>query len=246
MFSPRIRGMLVLAAGVACLLAAWGLVGLFAGRWHGGAPTTEAGSALPFLSTRESPEGKTGSGSDNARISAPSPVRPSASVPEEWFVYVTGAVVRPGVYALPSGSRAYAALERAGGFSGEANTEAVNLAAPLADGVHFHVPRKGEELRHGASSSPGGGVPSAGASAPSAPSRPGSVGTGGSAVKINLNTATEADLEKLPGVGPKTAAAIVADREARGPFSRIEDLQRVRGIGSKKFDALKDLVTVGP
>ncbi len=242
MFSPRIRGMLVLAAGVACLLAAWGLVGLFAGRWHGGAPTTEAGSALPFLSTRENPEEKTGSGSDNARISAPSPVRPSASVPEEWFVYVTGAVIRPGVYALPAGSRVYAALERAGGFSGEADTEAVNLAAPLADGVHFHVPRKGEEPRHDSS----GGVPSAGAFAPSVPPRPGSVGTGGSAVKINLNTATEADLEKLPGVGPKTAAAIVADREARGPFGRIEDLQRVRGIGSKKFEALKDFVTVGP
>jgi competence protein ComEA len=245
MFSPRIRGVLVLAAGVACLLAAWGLVGLFAGKWHGGAPTTEAGSALPFLSARESSEKKIGSGSDNAGIAAPSPVRPSQPVPEEWFVYVTGAVVRPGVYALPAGARAYVALERAGGFSGEADTEAVNLAAPLADGVHFHVPRKGEPPRGGTSDS-SGGDPSTGVSSSSAASRVAPAGTGGSTAKINLNTATEADLEKLPGVGPKTAAAIVADREARGPFGRIEDLQRVRGIGAKKFDALKDLVTVGP
>lgn len=247
MFSARVRGMLFLAAGVACLLAAWGLVGLFAGRWHGGAPTTEAGSALPLLSTRESAEKRTAAGEEGAAAvsgfsSSPSPT----PVPEEWFIYVTGAVARPGVYVLPSGARAYAALDRAGGFSGEADTEAVNLAAPLADGVHFHVPRKGEMSRNGAVDSISGSASSGKSVGPSVLSGANQAGQKGKNDKININTATAAELETLPGVGPKTAAAIVADRDARGSFGNVEELQRVRGIGPKKFEALRDLVTTGP
>jgi competence protein ComEA len=136
------------------------------------------------------------------------------AVPTSVTVHVVGAVARPGVYALPAGARCADAVAAAGGLLGPADQSAVNLARVVADGEQIVVPVVGE--------APAGGA----------------LGAGG------LNTATVADLDTLPGVGPATAAKIVADREENGPFRTPEDLMRVPGIGAKRFDVLKGLVSV--
>jgi competence protein ComEA len=148
-------------------------------------------------------------------------------------VHVVGAVHRPGVYALAEGSRVRDALAAAGGCVGDAMLEAVNLARILADGEQVRIPTA-EEVAAGAVASAAEGAPTGGAAPPGA--------AGG---KVNINTASATELDTLPGVGPSTAQKIVDDRTANGPFKRIEDLMRVSGIGEKKFEALKDYVSVG-
>ena len=153
----------------------------------------------------------------------------SATPTAEVVVHVVGAVMSPGVYSLAAGSRVSDAVTAAGGATGNAAEEGLNLARVLADGEQIRVLTK-DELEAGIQSD---GTPVA--------------GTGGATAsgKININRATAAELDSLPGVGPSTAQKILADREANGPFKSIEDLMRVSGIGEKKFDSLKDLVTVG-
>ena len=140
-------------------------------------------------------------------------------------VHVVGEVRHPGVYRLPGGSRAADAVAAAGGLLGPADQTAVNLARVVADGEQIAVPREGETGLVGAATAGSAGA-----------ARPG---------KIDLNTAGEAQLDTLPGVGPATAAKIVSDRTENGPFRTVDDLLRVPGIGPSKFDALKDLVTAG-
>ncbi len=162
-----------------------------------------------------------GSGAAPAATSAPT------TIAAEVLVHAAGAVTRPGVYALPSGSRVGDLLAAAGGPLVDADLDRLNLAAPVLDGSRVYVPAVGEEA-----------TPSV--EGPDVASGAGSAGNG----PVDLNTADEAALETLPGVGPATAAAIVAHREANGPFRSVEDLLDVRGIGDAKLDALRDLVTV--
>lgn len=162
--------------------------------------------------------------------------KPETVKEQEWVVYITGSVKKPGVYRIPLGSRIFQALEAAGGFANEADQEAVNLAAMLQDGAHIKFPAKGE------AGTRQGPVPTN----PTAPSS----GLGTSDLKastefINLNTAEKEDLEKLPGVGPKTAQLIIDYREKNGAYKRAEDLLLIKGIGPAKYDAVKKLVTVG-
>jgi competence protein ComEA len=147
------------------------------------------------------------------------------ALPTSVTVHVVGAVARPGVYTLATGARCADAVAAAGGLLGPADQSAVNLARVVADGEQIMVPVVGEAPSSGA---PGGG------------GGPGAASGG----KVDLNTATVADLDTLPGVGPATAAKIIADRDENGPFRSPEDLMRVPGIGAKRFDALKDLVSV--
>ena len=135
-------------------------------------------------------------------------------------VHAAGAVNRPGVYELRAGARVQDLLAAAGGGAPGAQLDRLNLAAPLVDGSQVYVPREGEAAPPGAS------------------------GSGAPAGPLDLNTATVAQLEELPGVGPATAQAIVAAREELGGFRSVEDLLDVRGIGPAKFEALRDLVTV--
>lgn len=174
------------------------------------------------------PAGKAGAG-DGTAGNAPEDTSP------EVVVHVVGAVLHPGVYTLPAGSRVVDAVDAAGGALGNAALGSLNLARILADGEQVYVftideAAAGAVAGPGAPSTPGG---SAAASSPSA---------GG---LVDLNTATAEELDALPGIGPSTAAKIVSDREANGPFATPEDLMRVSGIGAAKFDALKDLVTCG-
>ncbi len=117
-------------------------------------------------------------------------------------VYVTGAVARPGVYAASSGERIGDVVARAGGLTAQADPVAINLARRTRDEMHIHVPAKGET------------APAASSAAPSA-LRP-----------LNLNTATQRELEALPGIGEVTARRILAAREADGPFATVDDLRR--------------------
>ncbi|OUO19859.1 hypothetical protein B5F89_06750 [Collinsella sp. An307] len=142
-------------------------------------------------------------------------------------VDVSGAVATPSVVTLAEGSRVADAIDAAGGALPEADLAQLNRAARLTDGEKVHVPITGEQA--------------AGAAGTAADS----VETGAVTQQlININTATEAELDVLPGVGPSTAEAIVADREENGPFSTIEDLMRVSGIGEKKFEKLAGQICV--
>lgn len=145
-------------------------------------------------------------------------------------VHVVGAVMRPGVYSLAQGSRVADAVDMAGGALGNAALQSLNLARLLADGEQVCVPTT-DEVAAGVVSSPAATGPAGGGASADG--------------MIDINRASAAELDGLPGVGPSTAQKIVDDREANGPFAKPEDLMRVPGIGAKKFDALKDLVTCG-
>lgn len=148
-------------------------------------------------------------------------------------VHVDGAVAAPGVYELSDGARVNDAVAAAGGLLSEADTSTINLAAPVSDGAKVHIPTS-EELSSGtqetSDDSGTGGAPTGTASA--APSL------------VNINTATSEELQGLSGVGEATAAAIIEDRQANGPFSSPEDLMRVSGIGEKKFAKIKAHICV--
>jgi competence protein ComEA len=133
-------------------------------------------------------------------------------------VDVVGAVRRPGLYRLRQGTRIADAVAAAGGTTAKAQVAAVNLAAPLADGEQVVVPARGAA---------GASPPAAGAS-PSAP--------------LDLNSASADQLDGLPGIGPATAAKILAYRQAHGPFHSVAELDAVPGIGPARIAQLKGLV----
>jgi competence protein ComEA len=157
---------------------------------------------------------------------------PSAPV-ESVVVHVAGAVSSPGVYELAPAMRVADAVEAAGGPLPDGDLDALNLAATVLDGQRIYVPHVGEVDPATIPSGGGSDAGIAGATTPGAPSGP-----------VDLNTATAADLETLPGVGPATAAAIIDDRDRNGPFASVDDLDRVAGIGPAKLAALRDQVTV--
>jgi len=161
-------------------------------------------------------------------------------------VHVDGAVQKPGVYKLPPGSRVNDAIEQATALP-EADLSSLNLAAPLKDGQKLTVAAKADKAAPGQSVSPaagGGGQTAAGAN----PGVPTAKISTGSSVKsagiININTASESELDRLPGIGPTLASRIVQYRQTNGNFHSIEDLKNVPGIGDKKFADLQQLITV--
>jgi competence protein ComEA len=157
-------------------------------------------------------------------------VRIDASGGGAALVHVAGAVRHPGVYRLSAGARIQDAVRRAGGATGAADVDAVNLAAKVADGQQVIVPRRASAGPVGAA---GGGVGTAGGGA--------SAG-GATAGPVNLNTASAEQLETLDGVGPATAEKILDFRRQHGGFRTIEDLGQVPGIGPKRLAALRQKV----
>jgi competence protein ComEA len=139
-------------------------------------------------------------------------------------VYVSGAVKTPGVYTLAPRSLVDDAVKAAGGAGTDADLDRINLALEVHDQQQIHVPRQGET------------------SQPTTMN----VTAASSATRININTATLADLDKLPKIGPATAQRIIDYRTKNGPFKKIEDLRNVSGIGDVTFEGLKDLATVEP
>jgi competence protein ComEA len=150
----------------------------------------------------------------------------------ELVVAVAGAVLRPGIYHLPAGSRVADAIEAAGGYGASVDAAradaGLNLAAALKDGEKIRVPVRGEA----AASSPASDGPGISSSA---------VGGG----LVNLNAADAAALDALPGVGPATAAKIIAAREQQ-PFAAVDDLLARKVVGAATLEKLRPLVSVGP
>jgi competence protein ComEA len=206
--------------GLALLVAALGARYLFSS--HGAAPA--GGQAVAGLASY-APSG------------AASPTPYASPTPQELVVYVCGAVHRPGVYHLAAGARIADLLSAAGGAAAKAELQAVNLAAKLVDGQQVVVPVRGAT----AVAAAGG---STGASGTSGTTASGASGSAGAAAPVNLNTATAAELDALPGVGPATAQKIIDYRTANGGFKSVDDLKNVSGIGDAKFATLQPLVTV--
>lgn len=147
----------------------------------------------------------------------------SRAAERELTVHVAGAVGNPGLYRVGEGSRVADALQKAGGPAADALLDNLNLAAKLKDGEKIMVPR----------SVPGDGGVAGGAPANSGPGGP-----------VNINTAGRSELEELPGVGPSLADRIIRHREKNGQFSSVDELDEVEGIGPRKLEALRDLVTI--
>jgi competence protein ComEA len=162
---------------------------------------------------------------------SPAPVATTTTAPVA-FVHVAGAVARPGLYRLAGGARVADALEAAGGPRPRADLDRLNLAARVVDGQRVAVPRRGEPPPPGpAGDGPGpGGDPGDAGHPPAAP--------------VDLNTAGQAELETLPGVGPATARRILDERSRRGGFTSVRDLLGVPGIGERRFAELRDRVRV--
>ncbi len=148
---------------------------------------------------------------------------PPTTAASHVVVHVAGAVAVPGVYELAAGARVADGIAAAGGAGADAVLDAVNLAAPLLDGQQVYVPHAGEAT---------GPAPAAGPA------------TAASAAPIDLNAATEEELESLPGIGPVTAAAIVRHREEAGPYATVEALLDVPGIGPARLASLDGLIRV--
>jgi len=159
-------------------------------------------------------------------------ILPVTPTPRPLRVYVSGAVTAPGVYRLPPGAVAQDALNAAGGASLQADLSEINLAQPLADGDQIDIPTSAPAPKLAPASTADPGAPTA---LPSTQDR-----------KINLNTATAAELDTLPGIGPVIAQRIVDYRAQHGPFARPEDLMEVDGIGEAAFNRIKEAVVVGP
>jgi competence protein ComEA len=146
-------------------------------------------------------------------------------------VHVAGAVNHPGVVELRAGARVIDAVEAVGGALADGDLDRLNLAAKVADGQRVYVAKVGQ-------ADPGAVGDGSGATGAEA------AGGGTTGGKVNLNTATQAQLEELPGIGPTYAQAIIAERQRRGGFTSVNDLRSVRGIGDKRFAELAPLVSV--
>lgn len=138
------------------------------------------------------------------------------------MVDVQGAVNRPGVYQLAATARVYDAIKRAGGTTEAANLKGVNQAQKLHDQSQIYVPNQAEAV---------------------SPTDDNSA-TNGSSATVNLNSATETELQNISGIGPKKAAAIIDYRQSAGSFQKVEDLIKVKGIGAKTLESIKDQLSV--
>lgn len=148
--------------------------------------------------------------------------------PENILVEIKGQVKAPGVFEMPLDSRLHDAIALAGGLLPDADDLSLNMAMKLADEMSVYVPAIGETV-----SAP-----------PVITQSSGATPNGAAGALVNINTADEAGLSTLPGIGPSKAAAIIAHRDEVGPFASIEALKDVTGIGDKTFEGLKDAISV--
>ncbi|HEL2552450.1 TPA: helix-hairpin-helix domain-containing protein [Streptococcus suis] len=148
--------------------------------------------------------------------------------PSQLVIDVKGAVVKPGLYTLEADARVNDAVEAAGGLTSQADPKSINLAQKLSDEAVVYVASKDENISVVASTTA--------SSAMSQEEKSTSL--------VNLNTATEADLQTISGIGAKRAADIIAYREANGGFKSVDDLNNVSGIGDKTMESIRPYVTV--
>jgi competence protein ComEA len=182
----------------------------------------DPGPVPPPAASAPSPTGLGAAATAAPVVSAP---------PTVLYVHVAGLVRHPGVYEFHSGDRTVDAVTAAGGAKPKADLDLLNLASPLVDGQQILVPAHGQAVVAPPV------VP--GVSPGSTPADPGAAGG-----LVNINSATETELETLPGVGPVTAGEIVAYRTEHGPFPSVDSLDDVSGIGPATMEQLRPLVTV--
>lgn len=213
-------------------------------------PTASAGTAPPGTRAESPAGGATSSAvaAGGAGTSAPTDHRdspPGTLGPSVW-VDVTGAVVRPGLVALPETARLAEAIAAAGGLAGDADRDRINLAGRVRDGERIYVPRRGEQsVPPVVAGAPGGGV-EAGTGGPSGSGGAASGATTTTAAgPIDLNRATAEQLDTLPGVGPATAKAIIDYRTEHGPFQAVDELDQVHGLGRARVEQIRPHVRVG-
>lgn len=182
------------------------------------------------------PERRTNGGRDRSGPAASDPPAPGDLTPSppsqtQITVYLVGAVVKPGIYRIASGSHLYEAVEIAGGLSENAARDHINLAQILQPNQMIRLPDL-DEIQAGYPMSDAGWTIGLSGPAQASPE------------KININQATAAQLDQLPGIGPATAQAIVDYRNRSGPFARTEDLMKIPGIKISRFNRIKDLIVV--
>ncbi len=203
----------LLAAGILAVVGAVLWVGSAGAR-----PSLELSGKAVYFDVEPSSSGAAGS-------------VPAESIEPEIVVDVEGAVVRPGLHRLPSGSRVGDAITIAGGYSPQVDIQSaaavLNLAEALVDGAKVHVPARGETAL---------------ATAPREPSVGDPTGPGG---LIDINAATAEQLDTLPGIGPVTAAKLIAARE-QARFASVDELLSREVVGPSTFEKIRPLVTVGP
>jgi competence protein ComEA len=207
--------------GVAALLVVALVAGVAWYRLGVSSSGAESGSGAPVATTaaagpRTAPAGAT--------------TTTAAGASQDVTVHVAGAVAQPGVYELDGDSRVIDAVESAGGGVPEADLDRLNLAEKLVDGARVLVQKVGDPAAPAAP-----GLPARGSAPGSTVTPPG---------PVNVNTATQAELETLPGIGPTLAQAIIAERDRRGGFRAVNELRSVRGIGDQRFADLEPLVTL--
>ncbi|HEX6922418.1 MAG TPA: helix-hairpin-helix domain-containing protein [Bacillales bacterium] len=143
--------------------------------------------------------------------------------PKTIVIDVKGAVKAPGVYKMKEGDRVIDVVEKAGGFLEKADRKKINLAKLVKDEMVVYVPREGEKKGR---------------------MLPAITGGGENKGKVAINSADASELDKLPGVGPATAEAIITYRKEQGPFEKIEDLLNVSGIGDATLQKMKDKIVL--
>lgn len=152
---------------------------------------------------------------------------------EKIAIHVTGEVKKEGLIYLPLGSRVADAIKEAGGETKNADLSQINLAYQLQDGQKLYIPNKNEIISEYIISATGN-TESEGSSSNNLKGEN----------KVNINTATQNELDQLPGIGPSIAQRIIEYREEKGNFQKIEDVQNVKGIGDAKYEEIKDSITV--
>jgi competence protein ComEA len=238
---------------IACLLALGVLlVAAFFLVYFGG---NDPGRVELTSPNRDSGASAVSGSTDNPAAQPALPQLTSEDEVTEFRVYVAGAVNNPGVYALSAGDRLVDGVEAAGGAMEEADLEAVNLAMRVEDEGYYYIPARSARSTSNADQetmvtlTPTPRFPEAATNRTTAEftgeAEESGEEDGEPAALVNLNTANQGELEKLPSIGPTRARAIIAYREENGPFAAVDEVTAVSGIGQGILDNLQGLITVG-
>ena len=163
----------------------------------------------------------------------------TVEIKETIVIHITGEVKKEGVIYLEKGARIVDAIKEAGGETKNADLSQVNLAYELQDGQKIYIPNKNEKISQYIIGINGKTIDSNGTNTGNE-----STSSSKEGAKVNINTATQNELDGLPGIGPALAQRIIDFREENGNFKSIEDIQNVKGIGNSKFDEIKDKIVV--